>query len=279
MTNPQPPLRSALGVSAIECSPGPLCDRTEGTAVATHPLGNPRQDSVDSTLSGVVASALQWISGSVLGPAFLAAGLGAVRVGSRGRRRSVRADRAEQARRLPGDDLIPEPLDTLTHAISIACPSQAVWPWLVQMGAGSRAGWYSYDTLDNGRRSSATRLVPELQEIAVGTLFPALPGVTDAFTVLAVEPYRSLVLGWAPNGLPPRVTWAFVPEDRGGTTRLIVRVRAARGYSLCGLPTWVSSPLIRLVHFVMQREQLLGIARRAESWTGWTPDTPIQASR
>ena len=31
------------------------------------------------------------------------------------------------------------------------------------MGAGSRAGWYSYDLLDNGRRPSATRLVPELQ--------------------------------------------------------------------------------------------------------------------
>ena len=30
-----------------------------------------------------------------------------------------------------------------------------VWPWLVQMGAGSRAGWYSYDFLDNGRRPSA----------------------------------------------------------------------------------------------------------------------------
>jgi hypothetical protein len=40
--------------------------------------------------------------------------------------------------------------------------SSAVWPWLAQMGAGSRAGWYSYDVLDNRRRSSATRIIPAL---------------------------------------------------------------------------------------------------------------------
>ena len=61
-----------------------------------------------------------------------------------------------------------------------------VWPWLVQMGAGSRAGWYSYDWLDNGRKPSASRIVPELQHPAIGTIFPALPGATDAFTLLAI---------------------------------------------------------------------------------------------
>jgi hypothetical protein len=179
--------------------------------------------------------------------------------------RSVRADRNEQRRALPGDPFISQPLATLTHAITIARPPGAVWPWLIQMGAGSRAGWYSYDVLDNGRRPSAVRVMPELQHIAFGTVFPALPGVTEGFTVLAFEPYRSLILGWPTPAGRPLVTWAFVLEERpGNSTRLIVRARGGQGYRFHGLPSWMSKPLVRLVHFLMERKQLLGIARRAE---------------
>jgi hypothetical protein len=180
--------------------------------------------------------------------------------------RPVRADRAERRRLLPGDELIPVPLGSLTHAITIARAPEAVWPWLTQMGAGSRAGWYSYDALDNARHPSATRLMPELQHVTIGTVFPALPGVTEGFTVLALEPYRTLILGWpGPDG-KPLVTWTFVLEGRVGTsTRLIVRARADQGYSFRGLPPWLSRPIVRVVHFVMQRKQLLGIAQRVES--------------
>ena len=99
--------------------------------------------------------------------------------------RSVRATDLERTRGLPGDELIAEPIGTLTHAITIRRPAREVWPWLVQMGAGSRAGWYSYDIIDNGRQRSAGRIVAELQHIGVGTLFPAVPGATDGFHVLA----------------------------------------------------------------------------------------------
>jgi len=179
--------------------------------------------------------------------------------------RSVRAEETERKRPLPGDEFIAKPLGSFTHAITIGGAPQAVWPWLIQMGAGSRAGWYSYDFLDNGRRPSETRLVPELQDIAVGTVFPALPGVTDGFSVLAFEPYRSLILGWVKNG-EPLVSWAFVLEEiPDHVTRLIVRARGGPGYRFHGLPSWVSKPVVRLVHFAMQRKQLLGIARRVES--------------
>jgi len=179
--------------------------------------------------------------------------------------RSVRADRAERVRSLPGDDLIAQPLATLTHAITIERDRRAVWPWLAQMGAGSRAGWYSYDFVDNGRHPSATRVVPELQSIAVGTLFPALPGISEGFRVLSVEPGASLVLAWPLATGAPVVTWAFVLEPRPGpATRLIVRARGGQGYRFHGLPGWLSKPLISVVHFLMQRRQLLGIAQRAE---------------
>ena len=168
--------------------------------------------------------------------------------------------------RLPGDELVPDAIGTLTHAITIAGSAGAVWPWLVQMGAWSCAGWYSYDFLDNGRQASATRIVPELQHITVGPVFPMLPGVTEGFVVLAFEPQRSLILGWpSPDG-SPMVTWAFVLEQRpANATRLIVRVRGGQGYRFHGLPEWLSIPAIRLVHFVMQRKLLLGIARRVEA--------------
>jgi hypothetical protein len=48
---------------------------------------------------------------------------------------------------------------------------------------------------------------------------------------------------------------------------LIVRVRGGQGYRFHGLPIWLSKPAIRLVHFVMQRKQLLGVARRVETCT------------
>jgi len=196
---------------------------------------------------------------------FASVTLAALALHGNGPRRTVRADFAERTRRLPGDDFILRPLAVLTHAITLHRPSRDVWAWLIQMGAGNRAGWYSYDLVDNGRRPSASRIVPELQHIAIGTVFPALPGETEGFVVLDFDPCRSLVLGWPAAGGEPIVTWAFVLEEQSdGVTRLIVRARGGHGYRFQGLPAWLSVPVVQLVHFVMERKQMLGIARRVE---------------
>ena len=181
---------------------------------------------------------------------------------------SVRATPDEKLRHLPGDDLIAEPLQSLTHAITVRCAPGHVWPWLAQMGAG-RGGWYSYDAIDNGGKPSADRIIKELQTIEVGYLFPWLPGATEGFTLLECEPGHALVLGaTAPDGTPV-VTWAFVLESQvGGTTRLIVRARGSRAYRFQGLPAWVTRRVVPAGHFVMERKQLLGIARRAELAAG-----------
>jgi hypothetical protein len=187
--------------------------------------------------------------------------------------RSVRASGFELTKPLPGDELIPDAIGSTTHAITIRCDRRALWPWLVQMGAG-RAGWYSYDRVDNGRHQSSERIRPDLQSIAVGTLFPALPGVGDGYFVAACEPGRFLVLGWPlPDGTR-LTTWAFVLDELGqGRTRLIVRSRASPAYhfadvlrKVLGLrpPESIARPFLLLGHFIMQRKQLLGIARRAE---------------
>jgi hypothetical protein len=179
---------------------------------------------------------------------------------------SVQPTRRERALALPGDELIRQPLDTLNHAVTIRRAPHDVWPWLVQMGAGRRAGWYSYDWLDNGRQPSATRIMPELQHPTVGTVFPAAPGMTAGFTLLAIEPERTLTLGWiGPDGTPD-VTWTFVLDEvTPGVSRLRVRARGGQGYRFHGLPVPLTKPAVRLVHFVMQRKQLLGIKQRAES--------------
>jgi hypothetical protein len=108
---------------------------------------------------------------------------------------------------------------------------------------------------------SAERIVPELQRVEVGDVFPWTRTSRDGFIVCAVEPQRALVLG----GTPPqyRMSWAFVldPVD-ATTTRLITRCRALpRNLPIAVLLRFA----IRPVHFAMQRRQLLNIRRRAEA--------------
>jgi hypothetical protein len=179
--------------------------------------------------------------------------------------RPIRATADEHNRPLPGDDLIASPLASLTNAVTIHASPRAVWSWLAQMGAG-RAGWYSYDALDNGGQASAISIVPALQVLEVGMVFPALPGAMDGFTLAAFDPERLLVLDWKTPDGARLVSWAFVlePLDDGGSTRLIVRARGGSGYQFHGLPWSVTKHIVPVVHFIMQRKQLLGIARRAE---------------
>ena len=66
------------------------------------------------------------------------------------------------------------PTFNATRAISIAAAPERVWPWLLQVGL-TRAGWYSYDILDNLGRRSARRIIPELQGLAPGDVVPMSP--------------------------------------------------------------------------------------------------------
>lgn len=88
--------------------------------------------------------------------------------------RQIRATPGERARTLPGDHLIPQPIGSVNHAITIRRTAHEVWPWLAQMGAG-RAGWYAYDFIDNGGNPSSERILPDYQSIGVGDVLPAVP--------------------------------------------------------------------------------------------------------
>jgi hypothetical protein len=169
------------------------------------------------------------------------------------------ADAADRAWRLEGDDVLPDAGAQLTHAITIDAPPADVWPWLVQMG-GQRAGWYSWDRLDNAGKRSADRIIPELQHLAVGDVLPWRPVGTEGFEVLRIVPGRALVL----KGGGPQFdgTWAFVVEPLGATrTRLVVRYRAA---FRPGAHAELRKPMMAAVHAFMERKQLRTIKHHAE---------------
>jgi hypothetical protein len=184
----------------------------------------------------------------------------------------------EQIRKLPGDDLIEVPAGYETDGITIEAPPEAIWPWLVQMGC-LRAGWYSYDWLDNGGIPSAKRILPEWQTIRMGDVFPATPKGDGKFFVTDMQSHQYLLLGGCVNTdtnetYPPdvkklpshywRTTWCFVLEPQTNeVTRLLVRVRAdfhpGGGYT-----TTLRKILAGQVHNFMEKKQLQNLKKRAE---------------
>lgn len=177
---------------------------------------------------------------------------------------------------LPGDYLIAEPAGQVTRAIEIAAPPEAVWPWVIQLGA-DRGGFYSYDWLENLFRlgiHSADRIVPEWQERAGGDLMHADAAGGSGWYVMDVRPPHALVVQMAnvKAGRPFRrdeppfmeFTWAFVLQSHeDGRTRLLVRERVAFGNRLAQV---AGSP-VGLISFVMTQKMMRGIKTRAAAPT------------
>lgn len=161
---------------------------------------------------------------------------------------------------MPGDEVIHHPHFVATRAITIAAPPTCVWPWLVQIGFG-RAGFYSYDALDNLGRPSASTILPDYQQVHVGDLaapMAASPTEQTSFRVREVEVFDHLV--WE----KPDATWAWQLVRLSPTeTRLITRVRMR--YDLRRPEGFAGLLLMEIGDFPMMRKQLTGIKERAES--------------
>jgi len=165
------------------------------------------------------------------------------------------ASDAEVAHPMPGDEIVAEPFMNATRAVSIRARSDQIWPWLLQIGSG-RAGWYSYDRIDNAGVCSATRLEPALQCLNVGDLVPMIPRQPVGVWVKQLIENVSM-LWWDKKG-SFTWSWELVPIDRGHT-RLLTRVRAKFPWE-----TPAYGIVADIGDVVMMRKTLLGIKARAE---------------
>jgi hypothetical protein len=162
----------------------------------------------------------------------------------------------EVSRVLPSDRLVARPSFNATRAITIAASPEQVWPWLVQIGL-TRAGWYSYDFLDNLGRPSARRIIPELQDLTVGDIIPMSPNGKQGMAVHSLQAPHQMV--W---GTPGDTTWAWqLDPTAGGSTRLVTRVRSQYRWMS---PSIAFSALLEFGDIWMMRKMLLNLRDRAE---------------
>jgi len=162
---------------------------------------------------------------------------------------------------MPGDELI-EGAGSVTRAIGIAAEAADVWPWLVQLGFG-RAGWYSYDWIDNDGDPSADEIIPEYQALGIGDKILMMPDM--GFEVTSISPGRSIVS--LLDGGTTSWCLGLYPQEGGGT-RLVSRWR-----NKWGKITAANALMIALTDpgtFIMEQKMLREIRRRVERSTATT---------
>jgi hypothetical protein len=203
----------------------------------------------------------------------------------------------ERAAPLPGDEIVARRDVMTNHATTIDASPEEVWPWLTQMG-WHKAGWYTARWVDRllfpANLPSATRLIPELQNITIGSFILDGPPETGCgFTVERLDAGQALVLhstshlpsSWRSKyGADLDWSWSFNLTSPGpGRTRLLFRSR------------WVTSPwwftlfgwfVIVPGDFLMARDMLIGVKTRAEgqfadtpAWVGSSTDVDIRGIR
>ena len=161
----------------------------------------------------------------------------------------------EVARPMPGDEILSEPTFNATRAVTIEATPDEIWPWIVQIGY-RRAGFYSYDSLDNDGIPSAERIMLEYQGLEVGDTIPL--SASAHVRVAELVPPTSMVLVFEVEGTWSNATWVWGLYTEGSSrTRLVTRLRAdARDIR--------SRLFLDLGEIVMMRKCMLGIKRRAE---------------
>jgi len=169
----------------------------------------------------------------------------------------------EVAAAMPGDELFSaRDIAVGTRAITIDAQPDRVFDFLAQMGFG-RAGWYSYDWIDNLGRTSATTLHDEWMVRRCGDPVPAGPiefeaAIVDRPNQLALRlPHRCV----GPYCIDFTLAYRLGPLATG--SRLVSRVRIA-------ISGPASRPLaigLLLADGVMVRRQLLGLRSRCERST------------
>jgi proline iminopeptidase len=177
----------------------------------------------------------------------------------------------------PGEGIVPGGSRSATMATTLDAPPDRVWAWLLQMGT-NRAGWYSWDHLDNFGRSSAKTIHAEWQDVSVGSRLAAKPDESEWWEVVALEPERFLALrmsldlrgrAFDPNGERPRFytdsTWGFLLNELpNGRTRLVVS--GYWSFQPRRLQGILSFLFLEPSHWVMQTRQFNSLKRLVRTY-------------
>jgi len=165
------------------------------------------------------------------------------------------ASGAEVARVMPGDELLPD-ATSATRAITIEASPEAIWPWLVQLGYG-KAGWYSYDWIDNDFKPSADRILPEYQDLNVGDSILMMPGM--GFEIQAIDEPNSIVSLLGDGS----TSWCLgLYRSHDGSTRLVSRWRPRFERSVGNM---LMLAVVEPGTFIMEQKMLRTIRDRVEA--------------
>ena len=161
--------------------------------------------------------------------------------------------------RLPGDELVGDPVIQVTEAAWIDAPPSRIWPRLLEIGQAR-------DGLLGLRVRSADRVHPELQQLAVGDNLRLTSkgwmGLTDGLSlrVEAITPERSIVLRATSPNLP-NALWTFHLQPHWANhTRLLARARVGLRHPGEVIAVELARPAIAL----MTRAVLVDIKRRVQ---------------
>jgi len=181
----------------------------------------------------------------------------------------------ELHRSWPGDEFVPDAVQTATHAITINAPASSVWPWILQIGQ-DRAGYYSYSWLENlfgAEIHNISRIIPEFQTRSVGDdvwMAPKHKYRGQARMVVArLHSGRAMVLvspeqsGTLDRNQTAEGTWSFILDRVDETkTRLILRGRSGpkRNFSA----RFWNHVFWEPAHFLMKRKMMMTIKTLAE---------------
>jgi hypothetical protein len=182
--------------------------------------------------------------------------------------------KGEYQARMPGDELVGDPVIEVTEAVWIDSPPSVTWPWLLQMGQdrGGRGSRQALENLIGLRMRNPDGRDPVWTQLAVGDALQLRPkgwmGLRDGLSlrVDAITPERSIVLRVTSPDLPSMV-WSFHLQPHWAThTRVLARVRVGLRHPGEVVAVELARPAIALVLRKMLRDVRGRVRRQANDF-------------
>jgi hypothetical protein len=159
----------------------------------------------------------------------------------------------ERRAHFPCDDVMPDHSVAYFRGVTVRASAPVVFRWLCQL----RVAPYSYDWIDNFGRQSPRRLMPGLDELAIGQ------PVMRIFDLAAFERDRHLTLRLRTPGVFPPLAVSYVVDPVAPRQcRLLVKLAIGSRASVVGR---MAELVLLPGDWIMMRRQLLNLKELAEA--------------